>query len=197
MVAWSIEAASASGIVDEIVIVAPPGRIGEVESVVGAGETIRVVAGGQTRAHSVAAGLDALFATVEIVLVQDAARPLARPELFRSVYEAVDDRVDGAIAATPLADTVKREAPDGTIRETVDRVGLWLAQTPQGFHVDAIRQGYAQIDEVALGDITDCASVIERAGGKVGIVPSGASNLKVTLPSDVALAESLMQAMAF
>ncbi len=194
LVAWAIEAARASGVVDEFVIVAPRGRLRDIEAVVGADEHLTVVAGGETRAHSVAAGLEAISEEVEVVLVHDAARPLARPELFRAVYEALSPRVDGAIAAAPLADTLKRARPDRTIGETVDRQGLWLAQTPQCFHVAALRSAYERLDDDEISETTDCASIVERAGGTVVLVASSAANLKVTLPSDVALAEYLLVA---
>lgn len=195
MVAWSVESAVASGVVDEVVIVAPPGRLRDVEAVLGAaGDGLRVVGGGDTRAHSVANGLAAISFEAEVVLVHDAARPLASPELFRAVYEAITTGVDGAIAAVPLADTLKREGDDRTVAETVDRAGLWLAQTPQGFHVSSLRDAYERLGDDEIAKSTDCASILERAGGSVALVASGSSNLKVTLPSDVALAEYLLQA---
>ena len=192
MLAWSVDAAMASGVVDEIVVVAPAGRLRDVEVVLGADETLIVVPGGETRAHSVAAGLSAISVAAEVVLVHDAARPLASAELFRAVYEAVTPHVDGAIAAAPLADTLKRGGAAGIIEETLDRSGLWLAQTPQGFHVKSLRSAYALLTDDEVADATDCASIIERTQGSVVLVASGASNLKVTLPSDVSLAEYLL-----
>lgn len=188
MVAWSLDALHAAG-VERVTVVGPPGREGEMRAVVG--HRVEVVPGGSTRARSVAAGLDALPAGAARVLVHDAARPLVTAALIGMVLQALEG-ADGAIAAAPLADTLKREGPPGEIRETVDRQGLWRAQTPQAFHRPVLAAAFAAADDDALDRATDCAWLVERAGGRVRLVDPGAPNLKVTTPSDLLVAEALL-----
>ena len=193
MLAWCLEALAASR-VDGVVLVAPPGMERDADVAVGASvPMVAVVAGGATRSRSVANGLAALPASARRVLVHDAARPLLTPALADAVLDALDD-ADGAIAAAPLADTLKRAGPDLAVAGTVDREGLWAAQTPQGFHVDVLRYALAAADPAALDAATDCASLVEAAGGRVRLVHSAGPNLKVTTPADLALAEALLLA---
>jgi 2-C-methyl-D-erythritol 4-phosphate cytidylyltransferase/2-C-methyl-D-erythritol 2,4-cyclodiphosphate synthase len=141
------------------------------------------VAGGASRAESVAAGLAAVPAEADLILVHDAARPFAAPELVSRVLEALGE-ADGAVPGTPVTDTVKR-VDDGRIVETLDRSRLVAVQTPQGFRADVLRRAYAQAGD-RLATATDCAALVEAAGGSVTVVPGDTSNLKVTTPADLA-----------
>jgi 2-C-methyl-D-erythritol 4-phosphate cytidylyltransferase len=151
------------------------------------------VAGGATRAASVRAGLRALGPDADIVVVHDAARPLARPELFRAVLAALEaDGVAGAICAVPVTDTVKRvaSAPDGrggrVVTETLERSDLVSVQTPQAFPVEVLRRAHE-----GEPDATDDAALVEALGLTVSVVPGDPDNLKLTTPADLARAELL------
>jgi len=146
-----------------------------------------VVAGGSTRADSVRAGLTAVPLDAGVIVVHDAARPLATDELFAAVVDAVrSGHVDGAIPVVAVADTIKRVAHDRVIA-TVDRGDLVAVQTPQAFAADALRA--AHLDQ---GVTTDDAGLLEAAGRVVGTVPGDPGNLKLTRPEDLALAEALL-----
>ncbi|CAO3406599.1 bifunctional 2-C-methyl-D-erythritol 4-phosphate cytidylyltransferase/2-C-methyl-D-erythritol 2,4-cyclodiphosphate synthase [Azospirillum largimobile] len=140
------------------------------------------VAGGASRQESVRNGLEALAAdgAPDLVLIHDAARPLIDEATIGAVIAALDDQ-PGAIAAVPVADTLKR-GNDGTIGTTVDREGLWRAQTPQGFRFLAILEAHRAAAGLSL---TDDAAVAERAGLAVALVPSKEDNFKVTTPDDL------------
>ena len=193
MLAWSLAALAAA---DPVVVAAPPDRVGETEAVVRERRPgAIVVAGGASRAESVAAGLAAVPAASEVVVVHDAARPLLTPEIVAAVVAGLDD-ADGAIAARPVADTLKRgdgrEPP--AIAATVNRAPLWAAETPQAFWAPVLRDAVARARaEGGLAAATDCASLVEAAGGRVRLVATPGPNLKVTTPADLALAEHLLR----
>lgn len=195
MLAWSVEALERSGRIDALVVVAPPGREDEVAAAVVTALPLTVVPGGDSRADSVRLGLTAAPAAAT-VLVHDAARPLVSPDLVGAVLDAVGG-ADGAIAAAPVVDTLKRAGEGGVIDGTLPRQGLWGAQTPQAFAVAVLR---GAIDRAAadgaLGAATDCASMVEATGGTVRLVESTGPNLKVTTPADRALAEAVLAARA-
>lgn len=160
----------------------------------------RVVAvpGGRERSHSVRAGLIACGdgPDDEPVLVHDGARPLVTAALIAACLAAVEEGADAAVAAAPMTDTVKQAAPaDGIARprveRTLDRSRLWAVQTPQVFRRRALLDALAQPDAV-LAAATDDASLVEAAGGDVRIVPAPSTNLKVTVPVDLELAELLL-----
>jgi 2-C-methyl-D-erythritol 4-phosphate cytidylyltransferase len=145
-----------------------------------------VVAGGATRAESVRAGLAAIPADAEVVVVHDAARPLASEDLYAAVIGAVRAGADGALPGLPIADTLKRVDGD-VIVGTIDREGLVAAQTPQAFAAAVLRAAHT-----AGNDATDDAALVEASGGKVVVVPGDARNLKLTGPRDLAVAEALL-----
>jgi len=150
------------------------------------------VAGGATRQDSVRLGLEALAARApDRVLIHDAARPFLTADLVTRLLTQLD-ATPAAIAAEPVADTLKRAAPDGSITETVDRANLWRAQTPQAFHFAAILNAHRQAAERGKKDFTDDAGLAEWAGLAVGLVPSFTPNIKLTTPEDIALAERLL-----
>jgi 2-C-methyl-D-erythritol 4-phosphate cytidylyltransferase len=193
LVAWSLIALAECDLVDGIVLAAPPGQETTMRMAIGdaGGEELIVVSGGSTRQRSVAAALAAVPEDATEILVHDAARPLITPQLVETVLEGLID-VEGAIAAAPLADTLKRGDRDQIIEGTVDRAGLWQAQTPQAFHADVLRRAFDLADDEVLETATDCASMVEALGGRVRLVAWGSPNLKVTTPADLEQAETLL-----
>jgi len=152
-----------------------------------------VVQGGRTRTQSVRAALGALPPDLDVIAVHDAARPLVTPEI---VARCIDVALGGAgaVAGCPAVDTVKRVDDSGTVVETPDRARLWLAQTPQVFPADSLRRAYA--DPGVEG--TDDSALVERAdhGVAVTMVDAGPTNLKVTRPEDVVVAEAILSSRA-
>ena len=144
------------------------------------------VPGGATRSDSVRAGLALVPADADVVVVHDAARPLASRALYASVIAAVRAGADAAIPALPVVDTVKRVA-DGHVVATVPRADLVLVQTPQAFRTDALRAAHRE-----GGIETDDAALVEAGGGTVAVVPGETRNLKVTVTSDLELAQALL-----
>lgn len=173
-------------------VAAPPGHEREFAAI--AGEA-RIVTGAASRAGSVATALAEV--ETELVVVHDAARPLAGSALFDRVLAALadDPGAAAAIAASPVADTLKRAGPAGSappeVAATVPREGLWAAQTPQAFRTGALRD--AQAAAADLDAATDEALLVERAGGRVLLVAAPSTNLKVTTRDDLALAEALLR----
>lgn len=149
------------------------------------------VAGGATRQESVRNGLEALKAdgAPDLVLIHDGARPLVDGDTITRVVDALVE-VPAAIAATPLADTLKRER-GGEVVSTIDRMGLWRARTPQGFRFLDILAAHRAARSL---DLTDDAAVAEEAGLEVRLVQSNPDNLKVTHAYDLARAERLIMA---
>lgn len=149
-----------------------------------------MIAGGATRAESVRLAMRSVQS--DLVVVHDAARPLATAELFdRVVTRLSSSDADGVIAAAPVADTLKQGGEGGEVQRTVDRSGLWAAQTPQAFRSERLRQAQAAGD---LEAATDEAWLIERAAGRVLLEPVDGPNLKVTTSADLAVAEALLGA---
>jgi len=185
---WSIDAISAVRGVEEIVL-ALPARVT-------APQGLKSVTGGPVRSESVRRALSA-SSHAGPVLVHDAARPLITPALAQSVLDALraDAGADGAIAAVPVSDTIKRarEAP-AEVAETLPRSVLWSVQTPQVFHRTALERALDVADEV-LAAATDDAWLVERNGGRVILVRSSEQNIKVTTPLDLRLAELLAAGM--
>jgi 2-C-methyl-D-erythritol 4-phosphate cytidylyltransferase len=149
-----------------------------------------VVEGGMSRSESVARALER--ASSEFVVVHDAARPLVTPELIDAVVMRLADEpgAAGVIAAAPITDTVKR-VEGSTITATESREHLWAAQTPQAFRREVLREGL-DVDSERLALATDDASLVEALGGTVLIEAAPATNLKVTTPDDLRLAEFLL-----
>ena len=185
---WSIDAISAVRGVEEIVLALPAG--------VTAPHGLKSVTGGAVRSESVRRALSA-SSHAGPVLVHDAARPLVTPALAQSVLDALraDAGADGAIAAVPVTDTIKR-AREATaeVAETLPRSALWSVQTPQVFHRTALERALDVADEV-LAAATDDAWLVERNGGRVILVRSSEQNIKVTTPLDLRLAELLAAGM--
>lgn len=186
MLDWSLDALRAVEGVERIVVALPAGA----EAPAG---TIGVV-GGTERSHSVRAALAAAGdgPDDEFVIVHDAARPLATPALFEQALAALAARgCDAVVAAARVTDTIKRAAADGAVEETLDRGALWAVQTPQAFRRAALVRALSQPDDV-LAAATDDAGLVEQAGGAVHVIESPVGNLKVTTPTDLRLAEILL-----
>ncbi len=187
VVEWSVQAARSR--CGGVVVVVPPGHEG---SDFGADV---VVAGGTTRSASVRNGLGAVPLEAEIVVIHDAARPMADVVLFDAVVAALSDPlIAGAVCGVPVSDTIKRVAPrhSGTdvrsiVVETVARGDLIAVQTPQAFRADVLRRAHA---DGAIA--TDDAALVEALGEIVRVVPGDVRNVKLTTQSDLSYAEHLM-----
>jgi 2-C-methyl-D-erythritol 4-phosphate cytidylyltransferase len=154
-----------------------------------------VVEGGATRAESVRLGLAAVPASAEVIVVHDAARPLASDALFAAVIAAVTSTepggvapVGGAIPGVPVSDTIKMVDGTHTVTRTLDRSSLVAVQTPQAFGAELLRRAHA-----AGGEATDDAALVEALGAAVRVVPGDPRNLKITTPADLDLAERLLR----
>ena len=165
-------------------VVVPPADLASV-AVVGADA---VVGGGATRSASVRAGLSAVPPTAAVIVVHDAARPLAGPAIWTAVIEAVVAGAAAAIPGVPVTDTLKR-VDDGVVVATVDRERLVAVQTPQAFRASCLRAAHA-----GGGEATDDAALIEAAGGQVVVVEGDRNNLKLTTATDLVLARSVLAA---
>jgi 2-C-methyl-D-erythritol 4-phosphate cytidylyltransferase len=173
----------ASQWVDGIVVVAPPGweepaiLLAEEE---GCDKVRACVTGGATRSDSVRAGLAEVPADALVVLVHDAARPLVTDEVVERVLAPLSEGWDGVVPGLPVGDTLKRVGSDGGVQETMARDGLWAVQTPQAFATEVLRRAQANGAEA-----TDCAGLVEAAGGRVKIVEGDPRLLKVTSAADL------------
>jgi 2-C-methyl-D-erythritol 4-phosphate cytidylyltransferase len=185
MLQWSVDALRAVPAVDRIVValpaevveVAPDGTVG--------------VAGGAVRSESVRLAL-AAAGDGDPVIVHDAARPLAPPDLFeRALAELENSGADAVIAASPVSDTIKEVGEDGgTVARTLERSRLWAVQTPQVFRRVVLEQALASDELIAKA--TDDAWLVEQLGGSVRVIEAGAPNIKVTDLTDLRLAELLL-----
>jgi 2-C-methyl-D-erythritol 4-phosphate cytidylyltransferase len=142
--------------------------------------------GGAQRADSVRAAVAVLPADIDVVLIHDAARPVLHRESIEAVIEIAASG-DSATLALPVTDTLHRVDENGAIVDTPDRAQFWRALTPQAFPRRVLEQAYERVTDVSSA--TDEAGLVSRAGFKVRVVPGNPSNIKVTTPADVALAE--------
>lgn len=182
--------------VAEVVLVVPKEEQGraltEVVERYGLRKVLKVVPGGSTRQESVQHGLNAVDEEAEIVVVHDAVRPFITEELIERSIEAARKH-GGAIVAVPMKDTPKQAGPDGLIQKTLDRAGLWLAQTPQTFRRALVVEAYRKAS-MAHVHATDDAALAERLGLPVAIVEGSWENIKITTPEDMVLAEAILAA---
>jgi 2-C-methyl-D-erythritol 4-phosphate cytidylyltransferase len=151
-----------------------------------------IVAGGAQRQDSVRRGLAAVDEGAELVLVHDAVRPFVTQDMIKRVLEAAAKH-GAAVVAIPVPDTVKQVGADGLIERTVDRGGLWLAQTPQAFRVPLFQEAHrkAVVDGVHG---TDDTQLVERLGHRVAVVEGGGENIKITRPEDFIVGEAILAA---
>ena len=151
----------------------------------------KVVAGGSERQYSILNGLRQVCSAAEVVLVHDAARPLVTVQTIEDVIAAAQDK-GGAIAAVPAKNTIKVVGRDNLVEATPPRSTLWEVQTPQGFRKEILLRANDQaVADGFLG--TDDASLVERIGVQVAVVPSDYRNIKVTTPEDMLIAEAFLQ----
>jgi 2-C-methyl-D-erythritol 4-phosphate cytidylyltransferase len=190
LLAESLERLDASDWIDAIVVAAAPDweepAILLAEELV-ASKVSAVVTGGATRAESVRNALAEVPADALVVIVHDAARPLVGDPVIERVLGGLADGLDGVIPGLPLADTVKR-VERGIVAETLDRDSLVVVQTPQAFLADRLRDAY----HGDLSGATDCASLVERRGGRIGVVEGDPHLVKITTSDDLARVSQLL-----
>jgi 2-C-methyl-D-erythritol 4-phosphate cytidylyltransferase len=193
LIAWTLLAAEAASSISWIGIVSQPPDWDDFKSIIAdlkLKKTIVFIPGGSTRQESVYNGLQALPTNAGQVLIHDGARCLATPELFNACSEAIL-HCSGLIAAVPVKDTIKVVDDNDIIKSTPERKQLWAAQTPQGFDVKLLKQCHAE--GVRQGwEVTDDAALFEKCGIEVRIVPGEETNLKITTPQDLAIAEFIL-----
>lgn len=151
---------------------------------------VTLAEGGAHRAESVRNGLEKLTPEIDMVAIHDAARPCLAQQWIDRVFET-GSKTGAAILAIPVAGTLKRVGPDSVITETVDRNGLWEAQTPQVFSRAVLEKAFA----AAKGQPTDEAQAVEATGQRVSVVPGSPINLKITSREDLKLAEQALKAL--
>ena len=166
-------------------------RGGDLAREMGWSKVAGVVAGGDRRQDSVAAGLDALPPECQWVLVHDGARPCVTGDVIDRGIDAAE-ACGAAVAATPVKDTIKVIDADGVVVETPDRAALWAVQTPQVFRLDLLRAAYAGNDT----DVTDDAALVEQMGHAVRVFQGSYDNIKVTTPEDLDVAAALLRRAA-
>jgi 2-C-methyl-D-erythritol 4-phosphate cytidylyltransferase/2-C-methyl-D-erythritol 2,4-cyclodiphosphate synthase len=172
--------------VDSIVVAAPAGMEDRAQQAVGV--KVTAVAGGRSRQESVALALEVVPWDAKRVVCHDAARPFATPDLFTRVLGALSES-EGAVPIVPVTDTVKRVGDDMVVA-TEPRERLGLAQTPQAFRADALRDAHERAEKEGV-EFTDDAALVEWAGYTVRAVPGEVENIKITNPMDLARAELL------
>jgi 2-C-methyl-D-erythritol 4-phosphate cytidylyltransferase len=195
LVQWSIDALLSVADIEQVVVAMPA----DIELPAGVSSArVSSVPGGASRSDSVrralaAAGEATEGAGLDLVLVHDAARPLLLAALAESVIAALaaDHAADAAIAALPVTDTIKRVDRADAVLETLDRGELWAVQTPQVFRRGVLERAL-EVSAEELASATDDALLVERAGGRVIVVPASDENLKVTTPIDLRVAELLL-----
>ena len=194
LLAWTLLAAEAARDVSWIGImgqVADQADFKDILAQMSLSKPVQLIPGGETRQESVYNGLQALPAEAERVLIHDGARCLATPQLLDRCATVLLD-CPGLIAAVPVKDTIKVVNETGIIQDTPDRRQLWAAQTPQGFDVLLLKQCHEQGRSLGW-EVTDDAALFERCGLPVRIVEGEETNLKVTTPVDLAIAEFILR----
>lgn len=194
ILSWTLLAAEASQSITWIGIIGQPEDYPDFQDILTAialTKPVALIQGGTTRQESVYNGLKGLPADAERVLIHDGARCLATPELFDRCAAALLE-CPGLIAAVPVKDTIKVVGDQREIVDTPDRSNLWAAQTPQGFEVKTLRQCHDEGDRQGWS-VTDDAALFEKCGLPVRIVEGEETNLKVTTPVDLAIAEFILR----
>jgi len=193
ILSWTLDIFEKNSEIDGVIVVAPAEFVSKIELLINNNnycKITRVVQGGQTRQDSVAAGLRELPENAGWVVVHDAARPMLSQETLSACIRAAKKH-DAAIAAIPVKDTLKKQTAEKKIERTIDRSGLWQAQTPQVALVDWMRKAHAYSAEQHLVG-TDEASLLESAGFSVSLIEGSEKNIKITRPEDLMIAEALM-----
>ena len=154
----------------------------------------QIIPGGKRRQDSVKNGIDALAKDVEIVVIHDGVRPFVTKAMIEDLIHSAE-RFGAVILAMPAKDTIKIANPNGTVLKTLDRDALWQIQTPQAFQARLIREAYYKATEDGFMG-TDDASLVERLGVKVHILPGSFTNIKITTPEDLILANLFLKMRA-
>ena len=193
---WTLKAAFASQSIKWIGIVGQPKDKSSIFSILqNSSESFQWINGGSTRQESVQLGLSALPADAESVLIHDGARCLVSPLVFDEISRIVLGG-EAVIAASQVVDTIKKVNDKGEIIDTPPRSDLWCAQTPQGFPVEQLKHAHRKA--IFNGwSVTDDASLFERLGIPVKIYDAGPSNIKVTTPFDLVIAESILSSKQY
>lgn len=194
LLAWTLEAAEAATGIDWIGIMGQPVDFPDFQEILAQlnlTKPVELIQGGETRQQSVYNGLQALPTDAERVLIHDGARCLATPELFERCGTALQT-CSGLIAAIPVKDTIKVVDQNGLILDTPNRQQLWAAQTPQGFEVKLLKECHDQGRQQGW-EVTDDAALFEKCGLSVHIVMGEETNLKVTTPVDLSVAEFILR----
>jgi 2-C-methyl-D-erythritol 4-phosphate cytidylyltransferase len=194
ILAWTLLAAENARSINWIGIIGQPEDRADLDRLLGnisLSKPVRFIQGGTTRQESVYNGLQALPDGAARVLIHDGARCLATPDLFDRCAEVLAT-CPGLIAAISVKDTIKIVDNTGIVIDTPDRANLWAAQTPQGFDVELLKTCHEK--GRALGwEVTDDAALFEKCGLPVTIVPGEETNLKITTPVDLAIAEFILR----
>ena len=194
LLAWTLQAAEASRQIGWIGIMGQLDDFWDFKEIISnlsLTKTVELIQGGETRQESVYNGLQALPQKAERVLIHDGARCLATSELLDSCAEHLVN-CQGLIAAVPVKDTIKVVDGTGIIQDTPDRSKLWAAQTPQGFEVKLLKHCHDQGKELGW-EVTDDAALFEKCQLPVQIVEGEETNLKITTPIDLAIAEFILR----
>jgi 2-C-methyl-D-erythritol 4-phosphate cytidylyltransferase len=194
---WTLQAAAAATAIEWVGIISQPHDWPDWRDLLASlaiDKPVELIPGGDSRQASVYNGLKALPSGAEQVLIHDGARCLATPDLLNRCAAALQDCL-GFVAAVPVKDTIKRVNAQNQVLDTPERSQLWAAQTPQGFWVEKLKDCHAQ--GVSQGwEVTDDAALFEKLGLPVQIVMGEETNLKITTPADLALAELIFKQRA-
>lgn len=193
VLAWTLLAAEAADSIEWIGIIGQAidfPDFTEILATLNLTTPIHFILGGSTRQESVYNGLQELPETAQQVLIHDGARCLATPELFDRCSTALQT-CEGLIAAVTVKDTIKIVNADRIVQDTPDRANLWAAQTPQGFQVQLLKTCHEKGIQNGW-EVTDDAALFEKCGISVQIVPGEETNLKVTTPIDLAIAQFVL-----
>ncbi len=188
---WTLDAVNESNSINWIGIIGQPCDKSLIMKIASdLDQPFQWIEGGRTRQQSIQRGLAALPEEANYVLIHDGARCLVEPKLIDQCAEVVRKDI-AVIAATPVTDTIKKVDQNGFILQTPDRSCLWAAQTPQGFVVEKLKEGHEKAI-LRNWSVTDDASLFERLGWPVRILESSPSNIKVTTPFDLHVAEAIL-----
>ena len=158
-------------------------------------KTVRIIPGGKERQDSVRNGIQALSSDTEIVVIHDGVRPFVTREMIEESIRGAK-RLQAVVLAMPVKETVKMANTDGTVLKTLERKSLWQIQTPQAFQAEVIREAYRRATEDGFAG-TDDASLVERLGTRVHILPGSYTNIKITTQEDLLWARLLLREKSF
>ena len=192
VIRYAVEAFAQTGSVTEIVVVTRADRVKEFNAALESVTKIKaIIAGGEHRHDSVAAGLQQLSDATRYVAVHDGARPLITPSQIENVFEQARTH-QAASLVEPVRDTLKRADDNLIVTGSIDRHGVYAMQTPQVFERELIEEAYRRVSESAE-IVTDEVSAVELLGHKIVLVPNPEANFKITYERDLKLAEAVLR----